>query len=108
MGDGGVLYEDLIDLLWGDLLAAAIDDLLEAARQEEVAIGVEAALVARAKPAVGERAPVGRGIIFVASRDIRPADDDLADLTNGKQVAGVVHNADIRPGGDPNRPRLSG
>ena len=50
-----------------------------AAGQEQVTVLVEAALVAGAEPALGERLQVGIGIVVVARRDVRSLDHDLAD-----------------------------
>jgi hypothetical protein len=63
-----VVHQDLVDLARADLLAAAVDDLLQPAGQAEVALGVHHALVAGAEPAVGERLGVGLGVVLVAAR----------------------------------------
>ena len=59
--------QHLVDLARRDLLAAAVDQLLEAPDQRQIAVGVEKALVAGAEPAVGERRGVGFGIVLVAA-----------------------------------------
>ena len=48
--DGGVIHEHGVDLERCHLLAAAIDDLLEAAGEVQIALGVEHPLIAGAKP----------------------------------------------------------
>jgi hypothetical protein len=50
----GVVHQDLVDLARADLLAAAVDDLLQPAGEADVAVGVHLALVAGAEPAVGK------------------------------------------------------
>ena len=52
LGDGRVRQQDLVDLARRDLLAAAVDDLLETAGQVHVALVILVALVAGAEPAV--------------------------------------------------------
>ena len=52
---GRVVHQHFVDLARRDLLAAAIDDLLQAAGERDVAVGVDDALVAGAEPAVDER-----------------------------------------------------
>ena len=54
LAHGGMREQDLVDLARRDLLAAAVDQLLQAARQPQIAVVVEATLIAGAKPAVGE------------------------------------------------------
>ena len=76
----GMVHQRLVDLARRNLFAAAIDDLLEAAGEPEIAVLVEDALVAGAEPAVAESFGVGLGVVLVASRDVGAADDDLADL----------------------------
>src|SRR5687768_8935982 len=51
----GVLQEHLVDLARGDVLPALDDELLDAAGDEEEAVGVAHAHVAAAEPAAGEK-----------------------------------------------------
>src|SRR5690606_4358612 len=95
------------DLARRDLLAAAIDDLLLAAGDGEIALLVEDAEIAGAEPAVGEAFLIGLGVVLVARRDIGSPDYHLA-LGAGRQPRAVVgHDRDIRTGGDPDRARLA-
>ena len=56
---GGMLGKDCVDLQGSDLLAAAVDQLLQPARYAEVSEIVEEALVACPEPAVGKGGGVG-------------------------------------------------
>ena len=58
--DRGVRDEHVLDLGRGDVLAAADDRVVGPARDEQVAVGVEPALVAGGEPAVGRRARTRR------------------------------------------------
>ena len=63
LGHRRVLQQDLFHLARRDLFAPAIDDFLDAPLDEKVAVGVEAAQIARAEPSVREglgRPPDGR------------------------------------------------
>src|SRR5512142_2811112 len=51
---GGVIEQHLVHLDGRDLLAAAVDELLEPSGESQVPLGVDHALVAGAEPAVGE------------------------------------------------------
>ena len=57
-----VAQQHLVDLARRDLFAPAVDDLLETARQHQVALVVEPPLVARSTPAVRERAALAAGL----------------------------------------------
>ena len=57
VADVGMGFEHLLDLGGADVLAAADDDVLEAADDLERAVGVERREVAGAEPAVGGRTP---------------------------------------------------
>src|SRR4051812_30956827 len=71
LGDVGVLVERGFDLGRVDVLATADDDVLDAVDDEQVAVLVDAADVARVEPAVGER--LGRRLVEteVAAHDGR-------------------------------------
>ena len=49
--DGGMVQQHAIDFERADLLAAAVDDFLQAAGQAQIALAVECALIAGAEPA---------------------------------------------------------
>ena len=58
LGDRRMIHQHVVDLERRDLLAAAVDDLLEPAGDAQIAILVEHALVAGVEPAMRE----GRGV----------------------------------------------
>jgi hypothetical protein len=62
LGDGGVLVEDLLDLPWVDVVAAADDEVLLAVDDVVVAVAVHPGQIAGVQPAVhdGLRGGVGR------------------------------------------------
>jgi hypothetical protein len=80
----GMAHQDLIDLCRGDLRTAAVDDFLEAAGEEQVAVGVEITLVARAKPSVTKGRLVGRGIVHIAFCHAGTSDHDLTTVAGRK------------------------
>ena len=93
--------EDLLDLPRKELLAAAVDHLLEPADDLHVAGAVELPEVARAEPAVGgEELGVRRRILVVAEVDGRSERGDLA-LGAGRHVAPrFVDQPEPEAGGD--------
>src|SRR5262249_61597582 len=102
-----VVHEDLVDLAGGDLLAAPVDDLLQAPGEGDVAVLVHDALVAGAEPAVHEGLAVGLGVVLVAGHDVGAADGDLAGDAGGLRRAGLVEAAGLRTAGAPHRARPS-
>src|SRR5258705_5761093 len=79
--------ENLLDLARKELLAAAVDHLLEPPDDLHVAGTVELPEVAGAKPAIaGEELGVRRRILVVAEVDRRPERRDLS-LRTGRDVA---------------------
>ena len=54
LGHLGMREQHLVDLARRDLLAAAIDHLLQASGQREIAVLVEDALIAGPEPAIDE------------------------------------------------------
>ena len=84
-----------------DLLAAAVDDLLEPPGERQVAVRVEHALVAGAEPAVGEGLGVGLRVVLVARRDVAARGSrSRRSSPGGRSVAVLVHDGDLGPGGD--------
>mmetsp|Transcript_14679 Transcript_14679/g.32233 ORF Transcript_14679/g.32233 Transcript_14679/m.32233 type:complete len:325 (-) Transcript_14679:714-1688(-) len=65
-----------------DLFTAAVDELLQAACQSQVALSIKHALVASVEPAMGEGLFICLGIVVVARRDVLALDADLAHLTS--------------------------
>src|SRR5205823_5643167 len=66
--DRRVVHEDFIQLARGDLLAAAVDDLLEPPCEEEIALRIQVALVAGPEPGSRERRAVSLRVILVTTR----------------------------------------
>src|SRR5690242_410155 len=87
LGDAGMIHQHLVDLAGRDLLAAAIDDLLEAPADGEIALGIEEAEIAGAEPAVAEGLAIGLRIVGVAGGHVVAADDDLTRLARGEKLA---------------------
>ena len=69
--DGGMSAEDLVDFARRDFLAPAIDDLLDAPRDEQVAVAIEPSFVARPEPSVDERIAIRFRIVLRSSRSLR-------------------------------------
>ena len=59
---GAMLEQRFLHVARGHLLAAPVDDLLEPARDGQIAVRVEPAQVAGAEPAVDERSLIGFGV----------------------------------------------
>src|SRR5690606_27771579 len=97
---GGMLAEHVVDLPRADLLAAAVDDLLQPAGDGQIAVLVEHALVAGTEPAVDESRFIGLGIALIAAGDVRPPNDDLTAGAGLHEEALLVHNADFGAGRD--------
>ena len=52
LGHGRMLHEHVVHFLWGNFFPATVDDLLEAASDEQIAIGIQKPLVTRPEPAM--------------------------------------------------------
>ena len=75
----GMGVDELLDLLGVDVLTAADDHVLEAARDEVVSVGTAAGQVARVEPAVGvDGLGGGLGHLVVALHDVVAAGHELA------------------------------
>ena len=82
-GDPGLGGEHLLDFLGADVLARALDHVLDPADEEEPAVLVEGALVAGADPAVDERLRGRLWVLQVAEHYVAVAEGDLAALAAG-------------------------
>ena len=60
--DAGVVHQHLVHLRRRDLLASAVDELLQAARDPQVSLPVQDPLITGTEPAVVERVGVGVGL----------------------------------------------
>ena len=90
-----MLQQHLVDLSRRDLLAAAVDHLLQSADQRKVAFRVDKPLVAGPKPTVGEGLGVRLGIVGVAAGHAGPLDHDLTGSAHREQVTIRVHDRDL-------------
>jgi hypothetical protein len=97
--DGRVGCEDGVDFGGQNFFAAAIDYLLEAASDEEVAVVVKAAEVAGAEPAVEKGGAVGFGIVEVAGENGGAADEDFAFCSGREEISGGVEDGDVEAAG---------
>ena len=85
--------EDLLDFPRKEFLAAAVDDLLAASGQLDVARLVDvAAEIAGPEPAIRrEGLLVGARIVVISEVNGRPTRGDLADFPMGNVIASRVH-----------------
>ncbi|MHC2533441.1 hypothetical protein ACVJMY_003010 [Bradyrhizobium diazoefficiens] len=99
--------QDLFHLERRDLLPAAIDDVLDAADDEEIAVGIEIAEIAGPEPAVAEGGLRRRLVIIIATAHVRAAQHDLAVCAARKRAARLVHDRDLGPRGAADRSELA-
>ncbi len=99
--------ERLLDLARRDLLSAAVDQVLQAPGDEEVALPVEVAEVPRPEPAVAEGRPGGGRVALVAGGEAGPPDEDLAALARREPPARLVGDSDLGTGGEADRAWLA-
>src|SRR6185369_567433 len=107
LGHRGVRREHVVHLQRGELLAAAVDLLLDPTGEPEVALLVEDALVAGPEPAVPEGLRVGLGIRLVAGSHVGPADGDLAHLPARQLLPVLVEDRHLRPSRQTHRAGLA-
>ena len=90
VADSGKVVHGLLDVRRGEVLAAHDDHVLEPSGDEEIAVGVDEAEVARPKPAVRPQDLRRRPrVVVVALHDAGALHPDLA-LTVGREGAAVV------------------
>ena len=87
--------EGLLDLGAVHVLAAGDDHVLGAVEQEQVAVVVEAADVARPVPPVAQGGRGLLGLVPVAGHDVRALHRDLAGLAVGQRIAVGVADDDL-------------
>src|SRR5258705_1994421 len=107
LGNSRMVHEHFVDFTGRNLFAPTVDHLLEAARDEEVTIGIQTPLVTCPEPTIREGTLRGRRIILVALGNVGTTDDNLALLTRWQQVAHFVHNGNLRPRRDAHRTSLT-
>src|SRR5215813_13438051 len=101
--DRRVAHQRLIDFAGGDLLAAAVDDLLEAPANEDVTVVIDKPFISRAKPSFREHGVSKAWITFVTGHDARAANDDLTAFARREPVAAFIHYGNLRSCGEPDR-----
>ena len=80
-----MIHQNVVHLARRNLLAAAIDDLLQSPCDGEVAVIVEHALVAGVEPAMGEGFGVGFRVVLISRRNVIAANDHFAGRVGGQQ-----------------------
>src|SRR5690349_21793756 len=91
-----------------DLLASAVDQLLNAAGEREIAVLIEKALVASAEPSIGKRAGIGFRVVLIALDHVRSLCLYFVQLTDFKLIALVIHDDHADAGSGPYRSWLAG
>jgi hypothetical protein len=84
-----MLTEDGLDLDAEDLLAAAVDHVLDPVEKVNVAVGVDRRDVACVQPSLADRRRRLAGPAPVARDDLRPRETELAGLIPRARVAGL-------------------
>mmetsp|Transcript_16862 Transcript_16862/g.30571 ORF Transcript_16862/g.30571 Transcript_16862/m.30571 type:complete len:238 (-) Transcript_16862:632-1345(-) len=97
-----------VDFEGRDFLAAAIDQLLDPAGEEQESLFIQAALIARVEPSAGVGLFIGLGVVQVAGSHIRAADAHLANGALGDWlVGGWIQNGELHGTlGTPNTTRF--
>ena len=83
LGNRHMVEQNLINFPGADLLAASVDDFLQASSDAEVALTVQHALIACAKPAVDKGIRIGLFIVFITRCDIGTANHNLPGFSMG-------------------------
>src|ERR1700680_3870384 len=81
-----------LDLDWGNLFAAAVDQFLESALEPDISFGVDAALVSGAEPTVAERGLIRFGVALIARNDSFAAHHDFADCVMGQKPRAIFRH----------------
>ena len=85
-------------------LAPAIDHLFQAAGEEQEAIAIEAAHIARMEPALAKRRLVRFRVVKVPGSDRRPTHRDFAIHSRGHGISERVHDGHLQAGAPAHRP----
>ena len=101
--DAGKRAQHRVDLRGRDLVAAAVDLLLDATGEMELAGVVEVPEVAHPEPAVDEARGIELRIVVVAVEHLRPAHLDLADLARRDDAPRLVDQPDLAVDQRPDR-----
>src|SRR5262249_55063638 len=108
LAHGGMGKQDFLDLSRGDLLSAAVDNLLETPIDEQISVRVQVAPVPPTKPAVRKFGSVCGPKALMARGGVRPPDGYPASGPGGKAAAGVVHHGPLGACRHTDRARLTG
>src|ERR1700728_190268 len=73
----------------------------------QIAIRIEKALIAGAKPSIHKRAGIRFRIVLVSSKHIRTLDGNLAALFGAEMIAVLIHDADAQASADSYRTWLA-
>src|SRR5579872_3542208 len=94
--DSRVPVEQLLDLRYGDFLAAAVDDVLDAPRDPDVAALVDDGEVAGTEPAVLRVRGLGPfGVVEIAGEHALAGDFEVPFRPRGEHAPMVVDDADL-------------
>lgn len=89
------LVERLLDFDGGDLLAVALDHVLEAVLEPQNAVRIEITDIARVEPPVSKDLRRGGIVAQILGQRLGASINDLAGLALREQAAGLVHDADL-------------
>src|SRR5579864_2127109 len=95
LSNGGVRRQYLVDFSRKNLFAAPIDDLLNAACDEQEILLVQTAQVPSMQPAVSEGCPVSLGVVAIRLHHGRTPHHDLALTAGRREIARLSHDADF-------------
>ncbi len=103
VGDSRDCAQNRIDFERRDLVAAAIDDLLDAADEVQLAGAVEAREIAHPEPTIDEIRGIEIRVVEIPVDDLRPAYLYLADFAAPGDAVAVVHEANVAAHRRPDR-----
>ena len=102
-----VVHQSFVNLTRRNLLATAIDDLLQPSGQRQVAVGVDDALIAGAEQPSTNASPFAFGLFSYADCDVLAANDDFAGFSPGSFSSPASSMMAISgPAGTPTEPGL--
>jgi hypothetical protein len=95
VGDAGHRAQHAVEPRRRQLLAAAVDEVVQPPADEVLAARAARAQVPGPEPPVDERLAIARGIVDVAVDDLRTAHLDLADLVDGVDHAVIADEPNL-------------
>ncbi len=102
--DRRVLQQDLIHFSRRNFLPSAVDDLLETAGDEKVAVRIQMAPIPRAEPPPDKGAAIGFGVVLISQHHIRAANHDFAVFSGGIRLPASSMIATSGPAASPTEP----